>query len=200
MKNILLLFVLLNSYFGFAQETTEQKSAFAQYLNTLDYRIAIQNVGIGMPPNFVNGKAHPGLAVGVQNKFADSSRWDYHFDLGYFAIHSLQRVAYLKPGIGYPISIAQRVELRPNVSLGILGVGQINDEFKFVNGGYEKVSRHRLQLMPSFGLESFMQIANSKKISYEVMLGYEFGVQLPFSSLSNILPLNQLKIGVRIKK
>jgi len=203
-RSIVFLYLIILPSFVFAQtnqeESTKIESRFSRILRSHDVRVALQNVGIGMPPNFVNGKLHPGLLIGIQKKIRRTTQWDYHLDLGYFAIHSLQRVAYIKPGMGYTVSIAKKLELRPTINFALMGVGQINDEFKFVNGQYEKVARHRLQVAPSFGLESFTTVVKKKNIAYQAMLAYEFGVQLPFSSLSSILPLNQIKIGVRIKK
>jgi hypothetical protein len=203
-RTFIIFFLIFLPFFGKTQTVSEKPAEkerrFSNFLSTYDYRMAVQNTGIGMPPNFVNGKLHPGFLVGFQKNIKPHSRWDYHVDFGYFAIHSLQRTAYLKPGIGYAIPIAKTFELRPFLNLGFMGVGQINDEFKFVNGQYEKGARHRLQIAPGFGLESFFTVVKKKNREFQAMLAYEFGTQLPFSSLSSILPLNQIKVGVRIKK
>ena len=79
-------------------------------------------------------------------------------------------------------------------------VRQINDEFTYTgNGNYERVNRSRFQINPSFGVDAVLKIGDLKKYRYGLMLGYEFGVQLPFSELSSVLPLNQLKIGMRLE-
>ena len=84
-------------------------------------------------------------------------------------------------------------------NLSLMIVQQINDEFKLnAHGEYEQVSKMRFQLMPSFGLETGIPVTKSKRFSYFLILGYELGMQLPFSVISSVLPINQLHIGVAI--
>lgn len=201
MKVLPIVFLFFIPCLAFAQNETEQKSSLHNYLVSSDYRMALTTTGIGMPPNFINGGLHPGLQVGFQRALKAGSKLDYSFDLEYFAIPSLQRVAAFRPSLGFPIQLAKWIELRPNVNLALMLTHQLNDEFRFTSTGqYEAVGKNRLQVSPSIGLETFIQLAQKQKMNYELMLGYAFGMQLPFSALSSLLPLNQLKVGVRLKR
>lgn len=182
----------------------QASSKFESFLKSSAYQISSTNTAIGMPPNFVNGRLHPGFSLGLQRSFSEITKknyWDYSAHLGYFAIPSLQRALFLKPGIGYTLPIHKKIGLRPNVNSSFMLVSQINNEFQYVGSGqYEQVNKNRIQIMPSFGLEAFVLINRTKHFKYDALFGYEFGVQLPFSELSSILPLNQLKMGLRFKK
>lgn len=196
------LFFLLSCLhlISFAKE--KKQSKISSYIHQTTLRASLLNAGIGMPTHFVNGRLHPGIQLGIQksiSKQAKKSYIDYSFHLGYFAQQSLQRALYLKPGIGYNIHLYKRIMLRPVFSLPLMAVQQINDEFKLNNQGeYEQVNKMRFQLMPSLGMETSIPVAHSKQCQYNITLGYDFGLQLPFSVISSVLPINQLHIGVSI--
>ena len=85
------------------------------------------------------------------------------------------------------------------LNLSLMGVQQINDEFKMnSNGEYEQVSKLRFQVMPAAGVETFIPLCHAKNKQCALTLGYEFGVQLPFSVISTILPINQIHIGIAV--
>lgn len=173
-------------------------------LQKSDYRISIFNAGIGMPPHFINGRLHPGIELGLQKplfKKTKKSFINYSLLIGYFTQQSLQRSFYIKPDIGYQINISNNFSLRPLLSASLMGVQQINKEYKLNDKGeYEQAPRNRCQVMPSIGLEASYSFHKSKKMQYAAFVGYQFGVQLPFSSISSILPINQLHVGIQLKK
>jgi hypothetical protein len=181
-----------------------QASGVLRYLQHADVRFDILNAGIGMPPHFINGRLHPGFQLGLQHPFRQKHRksyGEYFLGAGYFAQRSLQRAFFLKPGIGYTVPIYKGITIRPVCHLSLMTVKQINDEFKLNDHGvYEQVSKYRFQMMPSFGLETAVPVAHGKHRCCAITLGYDFGLQLPFSALSSLLPMNVLHAGVRITK
>lgn len=167
------------------------------------FNATVMNTGIGMPPHFVNGRIHPGFELGLQKQLSKKSlksSLDYSVSLGYFSIASLQRAMYLKPGLGYTILLSKKLFFRPSLNLSLMNVYQSNDEFEFKgNGNYDKVSSARFQVAPSLGLAAGIGLVQLSKWNIGLLLKYEFGVQLPFSQLSSILPLNQIHIGFNFK-
>ncbi len=172
-------------------------------------RATLNCASIGMPTHMSNGRFQLGAELGFLHPLKkNNKKWNYSVHAGYFAFQSLQRATYIKPGIGYSFKFLNIYMLRPSFNAAMMGVWQTNDEFKFIgNGQYEKVKRFRTQAMPTIGLELLMPIPLMRshkfflkkkeiKYSHSVILRYEFGEQTPFSKLSNILPINQLHIGV----
>lgn len=148
-----------------------------------------------MPPHFINGRWHPGLNLCLDKMITKRHGFKHQYALGYFAQRSLQRVAYIKGGMAYRYPVWNNLYLQPSLNLSVMDVRNSNKEFKFENGHYKELSRNRLQLMPSFGMELGSVIGHSKHTDYGVLFRYEFGVQLPFSQISAILPMNQLHVG-----
>jgi hypothetical protein len=167
-------------------------------------QLSIQSTSnvIGMPNHIVNGRLHPGLELGIASSLRKTSRrnyLDYQFHLGYFSQRFLQQNLYLKPSLGYAFKVYKSIHIRPSLHGAFMLNRQKNDEFKYTgNGQYEKVSPYRFQFMPGLGLSLWGKAYSAKRWTLYPTLGYEFGMQLPFSSISSLLPLNQLKIGIRL--
>lgn len=165
------------------------------------YQVSLTNSAIGTPPHFMNGRLHPGFEAGLLTPLGKGHRKntaDAHLLFSYFSQASLQRSIGLKPGIGYRIRLYKELGLRPKLSLNLMAVQQLNEEFKFSgNGQYEKVNPWRLQFMPSLGLEAYHPLFTMKQRVVALTLGYEFGMQLPFSVISSLLPMSQLQIGLQ---
>ncbi len=209
MRLIFIIVLSMLNVYGFAKNShhtiaPKSLSGCKKFLfNNSLFHASILNTGIGMPPNIINGRLHPGIELGFQKKMTKNekkSTLDYSFNLGYFSIRSLEQASYLKPGIGYSFCISKRFCIRPSLNGSLMMVRQLNDEFKFKgNGNYETVSPLRFQVAPSLGLETSINLFQLSKMDIGFRLKYEFGVQLPFSLLSSVLPLNQLHIGVNLK-
>ena len=160
----------------------------------------LMNAGIGTPPRFINGRMHPGLEVGVSKPFARSekkNRPEVRLLLGYMAQPSLQRAAYLQPGLGYRFRLYRRLDLIPHLDVALMGVRQTNDGFRYQgNGQYRAEGRWGLQVLPALGLELSLR-TGKKPESPAICGGYRFGMQLPFSTISSLLPINRLHLGVQ---
>jgi hypothetical protein len=180
----------------------EKKHSILKYFQKSTLRATFLNAGIGMPPHFVNGRLHPGFEAGLQKSFTDHparAHGIYTIQLGYFSQRSLQRAWYLKPGAGFSLQLHKKIALTPKFNLSLMAVQQINPEYKLNDQHqYVQVNSMRIQWMPSLGLETTVLLAQSARLQYRLLAGYEFGLQLPFSAISAILPVNQLFAGVAI--
>ena len=158
---------------------------------------------IGMPSHAFNGRIHPGFEIGFTRRLSKSSKknyLDYQDNIGYFSQRYLQQNLYFKPSLGYAIKTFKSLYLRPCIQSALILNRQKNQEFKYVgNGQYEKVSPYRFQFMPTFGLSAWFKAFEQKKYSLYPTFAYEFGMQLPFSGISSLLPINQFKAGIRLK-
>jgi len=165
------------------------------------YQLSLTNSAIGTPPHFINGRLHPGGEAGLLTPLGKAHRKnsaDVHLLFSYFSQASLQRNVGLKPGIGYRIRLYKQLSLRPKLSLNLMAVQQINEEYRYTSGGqYEKVNPWRFQCLPSLGLEAYYPLFKVNERPIVLTLGYEFGMQLPFSVISAFLPVNQLQIGLQ---
>ncbi len=189
-------------YFIFQQLTVQAKHKFKPTLQKFSWQVTIQNASIAMPPHIINGRLHPGFEMGMNKAFQTkhkTSFFNYNFLLGYTAQQSLQRTMYLKSGLGYSISLFKKWYIRPSLQMSWMRVRQSNDEFEYIgNGEYKTVDRNRFQCMTSVGFETGIPILQRKKMQYEALLKYEFGIQYPFSIISATLPINQIHFGIKI--
>ncbi len=191
-----ILTILLFSVF-FSASAKDKR--LIDFINNQSYFLNIKNFGIGMPPHFVNGRAHLGVEIGTQHLFISKkkSSFLYQYSLGYFSQQSLQRALFLRPGIGYQGYFFKQFYIKPQLHVAAMWVRQINEEFVFQsNGEFKKISSSRIQWMPSLGAELGLPLFQHKNRIYHARAGYDFGVQLPFSALSKILPINQIYIGI----
>jgi hypothetical protein len=173
-----------------------KKCSLSKVYHKYDVQFSVFNASIGMPPHFVDGRIQPGINIGLEKIKEKRNTFLHHYAIGYFAHRSLQRINYLKAGYGYRFQIIKSLYLKPALNLSAMMVRQTNREFIFKNGSYEEANRNRLQLMPSFSIDMSLPIAALKRRKINTFFRYEFGVQLPFSQLSSILPINQLHLGV----
>ncbi len=184
-------------------EDAERKKTRKGILHHFTWRATFLNGAIGMPPHFINGRLHPGVDLGIQSDLFrknKKNKIDYTLLAGYFSVRSLQSLAFLKPGVGYAIKVYKSHYIRPHLNVSAMYVRQINAEFKYIgSGNYEMVRHARFQVMPSIGAEALVPISKSKNHQLNLILGYEFGMQLPFSEISSILPINQLHLGFQFK-
>ncbi len=199
-----LIILQLITFQSFAHlEDDERKKPTKGILHHFTWRATFLNGAIGMPPHFINGRLHPGVDLGFQSDLFrknKKNKIDYTLLAGYFSVRSLQSLTYLKPGIGYAIKVYKSTYIRPNLNVSAMYVRQINEEFKFVSPGKYEIVRHaRFQVMPSLGVEALISISKIKARQLNLILGYEFGMQLPFSEISSILPINQLHLGFQYK-
>ncbi len=197
MKKGIFLFALCCFYFA-------GKASPHQLFSKAAWRVSISNHAISMPTRPVNGQWQPGLELSYIARIKNSEKTQAlynQFAIGYFAHRSLQRVSYLKYGIGYTWILNAKWFLRPSLNLSTLGVWNSNEEFTYSGSGqYQKHSPFSVQAMPSIGLESVFLFANKGAYRWGWLLRYEFGVQGPFSILSSILPVNQFYTGIQLKK
>lgn len=167
------------------------------------YSIQATNNAIGTPPHFINGRMHLGVEIGLQKDIIQNdhnNKLDFHLSAGYYSQKSLQQNTYLKPSLGYVFKIYKSLCIRTGLQTSLILNRQLNDEFIYSgNGTYKKVSPYRFQFMPSLGISSWIKLFTSQKLSLYPTMGYEFGMQMPFSSISMLLPTNQLKIGLILK-
>lgn len=205
-KNLYILLVLLQliTIQAFAHlEKAEREETKKGFWHAFTWRATFLNGGIGMPPHFINGRLHPGFDLGIQTDLfrkKKKNKVDYSLVAGYFSVRSLQSLAFLKPGLGYMINVYKSNVIRPNINLSAMYVRQINAEFKYISPGkYEMVRHARFQLMPSLGVEALVSLRKIKAHRLHLILGYESGMQLPFSEISSILPINQLHVGFQYK-
>lgn len=160
--------------------------------------IIVQHAGIGMPQHGINGRLQPGFELGFHRLQAKKRYAGIHYALGYMAQRSLQRSYYVKPSLFYYYTVVQhKLIVQPHLDLGVLLTRQTNKEFKFEQGVYDRVNPLRMQCLPSLGIDLHTPIYKTKKYTYNAVLGYAFGLQLPFSELSTILPINQFRIGIQ---
>jgi hypothetical protein len=167
------------------------------------YQFSVLNGGIGMPPAIFNGRIQPGVEVGISKAISKNSKKKklaIQVNAGYMRQKSLQRVVFVKPAIAYNVKVTKKLSVQPSVGLSLMAAQQANKEFTFneTTQSYSKVSPIRLQTMPSVGVSPVYNIYQDKRYQYALFAKYEFGTQLPFSALSNILPVNMVNIGVRI--
>lgn len=210
MRGVIFFILLVSTFAGRAEkksydvEDRQSQKPVPSLQFKIQYQLSFMNAGIGMPPHFFNGRLQPGFEFGAgfnTIKKPRRSKTEYNVLVGYFAHRSLQRVAYIKPGFGYSIYIYKNLRVKPMFNCSVMLAHQLNDEFRYTgNGTYEKVSPNRMQFMPAAGLEATAPLATFKNYSTGLMLKYEFGLQLPFSDLSALLPVNQIHIGFKIKK
>lgn len=193
MRIILFLF-LIGCGFGSIAKPSNCCQTIKQHY---DVEISLLHAGIGMPNHLINGRIQPGLNLGIIRKQPNKKHVQHHVLFGIFRQQALQTALFVKPGIGYRIHIFKNFQLRPQINLALMGVRNSNKEFKWENGQYEAVNRNRFQVMPSLGLEAIYHGFKIQKYPIGIVLRYEFGMQLPFSNLSAVLPINQIAIGVR---
>jgi hypothetical protein len=201
---LLLIIISLNSFAFYKRIDKVEKITIQHsfFLNKLFFA-SLTTTGIGIPPNFVNGRLHPGFDIGFlrynENQIKKIN-FDYALSLGFYSIRYLQHVSYFKPSLGLALGSYSKYYFRSSFNVAVMLVQQLNDEFKYIgNGLYEKVPKSRMQLAPSLGLEGGLPILKSLKKDIGLKLKYEFGFQLPFSLLSSVLPLNQFHIGINVK-
>jgi hypothetical protein len=151
----------------------------------------------------INGTPHLGVEVGFSvplNKNAKKQRFTVGADAGYFFQKGLQSGAYIKPNIAYTIPVAKGVTLQPRIGLGYMLTTNSNNEFKLgTNGEYSKISPYNSQMLASVGVQPNFSIYNSKQYRYNAYLRYEFGMQTPFSTISTLLPMTMMHIGLKIE-
>lgn len=201
---LLLSFISINSFAFYKRIDKVEKSTFQHsFLSNKLLFASLTTSGIGIPPNFVNGRLYPGFDIGLlryKEKQIKKINFDYALSLGFYSIRYLQSVSYLKPSFGLTLGSYSKYYFRSSFNVAGMLVQQLNDEFKYtVNGIYEKIPKSRMQLAPSLGIEGGLPILKSSKKDIGLKLKYEFGFQLPFSLLSSVLPLNQFHIGINVK-
>jgi hypothetical protein len=200
MRNLLLIaFFIL---FAESANAVKKNSFIKPYFHQSTWHLCLLNASIAMPPHFFNGRIQSGFEVGMYHRLKKNKKksFEYSASLGYFAQQSLQRNLYIKPGISKSYRVYKSYQIRPAFNHSFVLARQTNDEFKYTgNGQYEQQSHYRFQLMPSFALSANGKVYQSKKCQFDALLSYEFGVQFPFSSLSSILPIQQIHLGILIK-
>lgn len=182
----------------------KRATMFKKISENAGLKLLVFNQAIGMPPSFVNGRLHPGVELGIQAPFIHKNKnsfLDYSLSLGYFSQQQLQRVVFIKVGSGYRFQLVKGFSLRPSLNLSAFYVSQLNDEFIYQgNGVYEKYKGKKIQAKPGIGVDLLSPTLKFKSVNFNLIGGYEFGLQLPFSLLSSTLPLNQLHVGILVKK
>lgn len=161
--------------------------------------IVVQHAGVGMPLHGINGRFQPGFELGIEKLKSRKHFISLQYTFGYMAQRSLQRSFYLKPSLGYNYFVFKnKLKIKPHLDFAIMLTRQTNKEFKLENGRYERVNPLRFQVMPTAGLDVGLPIKKNNHKQYSLLAGYAFGIQLPFSELSTILPINQFRIGLQI--
>lgn len=195
MKKLLILLLWLPTL-----ASAKKKEEMPWLLKNYNLQVQVMSAGIGLPPHIIDGRVQPGLQGALASRKKNNHGITYQIGLGYFAHRSLQRIAYLKAGIQYILPIGTSFSIQPNLNVYALGVRRTNREFQFVNGTYEEIKRTALNGMPTAGLDAIIPLAQSILWRYSLLLGYEFGVQYPFSALSSTLPIQPLKFGVQLQR
>jgi hypothetical protein len=200
-KIILKLIIIVTlTFIGWYDASSQNPTNRAIKWNSQNqYGIHLLNVGIGMPHHPVNGRIQPGLYLSLNHpiKLTKLSKYDYELGFGYFAQQALQRASFISLGLGRKIELSRKLHFRPAISHDLMLVRNSNDEFRFISGGkYQKVSPYRFQQRTSIGMSLGCRLAQLKKYNISTQIGYQFGVQYPFSNLSGILPLNQISFAL----
>ena len=202
MQKIAILYFFLASSQLFAQSVKKQ-SCLASYLNQSSCQVSFVSSSIGMPPHILNGRFQPGFEFGLNHPIRKGKTNSIQYSLlaGYFAQQSLQRAAYIKLGLSKNVRIYKSFKIKMGIQNSFMLVRQTNDEFTYIgNGNYQTNSRSRLQLMPSVRISPQCKLYTYKKYFVHGFLAYEFGMQLPFSNLSSLLPIQQVHIGLLFSK
>jgi hypothetical protein len=161
------------------------------------------NNAIGSPVGFANGRLSPGVQVGLSkavNKKSKSKALQVQVNAGYMKQKSLQSSVYVAPALAYHIKVTQKLSVAPSMGVRLMATQQANKEFIFdaSTSTFKPAPSMRFQVQPTIGLAPTYNVYADKRYQYALFASYNFGAQLPFSALSNVLPMNIVEFGLRI--
>ncbi len=208
MKRILFSIALIASAtlaFGIGKNTSTVKKAATSkvgFTKGMSAHIGLMNAAITMPTKVLNGTPHYGVEIGFSaplKKDAKKQRLCVGADAGYFYQNGLQSGTYVKPKLSYKIPVTKKINIEPRIGVGGMVTKNLNNEFKRNNGGdYVCVSPYNTQAMVSVGVQPNIKVFNGKKYNYDAYIRYEFAAQTPFATISSILPITMMQLGMKV--
>lgn len=152
---------------------------------TIPINISVFNESTAIPfTRFVTTPVHPGLQLGTEYnyKVKEHSRLFQTANISYF-FHN-----YLAQGIGLNTELGYEYRLKSGLAFeGLIGVGYMHtfataEEFKFVNGQYEKKADiGNARLYPSFSVDIGYYLKKTVKNSPKIFVRYQSWAEYPYS-------------------
>jgi hypothetical protein len=201
---LIILFTSISLHAAFksvGKKSKQSKSITKVLQNKAVKSFSLFNSGITMPTKPINGRLHGGVELGYKAALLKKNK---HLligtDFGFFYQKGMQSAFYIKPAVSYNFNATNKLSFEPKLGAGLLVSSKYNKEFKLnTDGTYSQVNRLVPQFVGSFGVQSNYEVFKNKNLKCNVFVKYEFAAQLPFSSISSLLPLTLMHLGFSVQ-
>ena len=175
MKSKLLLYLVL------AFSAMANGQPFPRLIN-----ISVFNEATAIPfTRFITMPVHPGIQLGTEfnyNLNKEHSRLFQTANACYFYHDNLAHGIGLSSELGYEYRLRMGLAFTGLFGLGYMHTFSTSEEFKFVNGQYEKqTDKGNSRLYPSFSIDIGYYLKRAEKNSAKVFIRYQSWAEYPYS-------------------